>query len=54
MQYGTKLIICNKGISVSVVLLGPRECKTVLFIIVSYKWQSREESGDFIDPNTRV
>lgn len=31
MQYGTKLIICNKGIRVSVVLLGPSECKTGAF-----------------------
>lgn len=32
----------------------PGSVKRVLFIIVSYKWQSREESGDFTDPNTRV
>lgn len=29
---------------------GPVSVKRVLFIIVSYKWQSREASGDFTDP----
>lgn len=31
MQYGTKLIIRNKGIRVSVVLLGRSECKAGAF-----------------------
>lgn len=48
MQYGTKLIICNKGICVSAVLLGPSERKAGLPITAAVSGRS----GGFADPNT--
>lgn len=52
MQYGTKLIICNEGICVSVVLLGPSECKTGPFHYCQLETAVTGGSRDFTDPNT--